>query len=337
MYKYLLIIAVIALCSCQKQAQFVAKEESIDTVSIMANEEPFHEVVIEPDVVVTLNTSKYSQEDIIGVWWMGTPRSTIEIEFANDDILYIREFDRFDSSVDENFYPYRIENDSLVIEDIDKSNNFVGFVNDYFLASGPSINIVRLNARELVFVLRGSQWTFYKGSMQELTESLNKRISYENKLKDFIFNEVLNGIIYQGDIEDENGVIDTYGEPLKDEIVEYSDGLRYEGGRTLIGFREISYEDLIHRYFVFVNRSNIQSQFYKDVIVNKKLDRLTTVNIGSSTEEIIAAFGNIEGRRDGEDLRYMWNLDISEPYRWVTFSIENDIVIGITYIITKWD
>ncbi|MDR0314201.1 MAG: hypothetical protein LBI14_11475 [Treponema sp.] len=335
MRKYLLIIAIIAVCSCQKQAQIIAEEEISDTALIMV-EEPSQEVFIEPAATVVIYSSKYSQEDIIGAWWLGTPRSTIEIEFTNDNILYIREFDIFDNSVDENFYPYKIENDSLIIEDTDKSNNFVGFVNDYFLASGAGIYIAGLDARSLNLVLRGNRFQFYKGSMQEQLESLNKRISYENELKDFIYNEVLKGIIYQGDIEDENGVIDTYGEPLKDEIIEYSDGLQYEGGRTLIGIREIRYEDLTHRYFVFVNRRNIQSQSYKDVLVNTKLDRLTTINIGARSEDIMAVFGRDYWRKEGEDLMYMWNLDISEPYRWVRFTIENDIVISISYILTRW-
>jgi hypothetical protein len=337
MYKYLLFIAIIALCSCQKQVQNIAEEnekKEIDTISIMAEEEPIQEDIIEPAVVAIIS-NKYS-EDIVGAWWMTAVPSTIEIEFTNDDILYIREYDYNLNFVDGKFYPYRIEGYNLIIDDTGKSNNFRNFINSYLLPSGDSIPINELDARRLVFMLRESQWTFYKGSVQELLERRNISSSYENKLKDFIYNEILNGTIFQGDIEDEDGVIDTYGEPLNDEIIEYSDGLRYEGGRTLIGIREITYEDITHRYFVFINRSNIQSQFYKDVIVNKKLDTLTTINIGATSEDIRAVFGN-SWRKEGEDLIYMWGGDGGETYRWVRFSIENGIVISISYILTSWD
>jgi hypothetical protein len=163
-------------------------------------------------------------------------------------------------------------------------------------------------------------------------ERRNIRLSYENKLKGFIHNEVLDGIIFQGNINDEDAVIAIYGEPIKDEIIDYFDGKRYEGQGNLTGIREITYEDFIHRYYVFSGGG----QTYVDVIINKNLDRFTMPIIGASSEEVTAEFGSSYWRKDVEDLIYMWGGDGDESYRWVRFSIENDIVISVAYVITSW-
>lgn len=148
----------------------------------------------------------------------------------------------------------------------------------------------------------------------------------------FVFNEILDNNIYKGSDEDKDGVINTYGEPLKDEIIEYSDGLRYEGGMSLIGIREITYEDLIHRYYVFINRSNNERQFYMDVSVNNKLDRLKTINIGDTAESVIKIFGNNYYRMEGEDIMY-----IVDEIKLLRFYIIDNIIVKISYVITRWD
>jgi hypothetical protein len=318
MYKYLIIILILALCSCQKQAKSISEENA---VSIIVDKEVSQEIIMGLDTTA-INIENNVQKDIIGTWLMTAPSFSVELEFKNNGILYIREFDFGDNFVDEKFYPYNIEGYYLIINDTGKSNNFGYFTNDYLFPSGNSIPIEELDTKKLVFLLRENTFPFYKRTMEDALESLNIKLSYENKLKEFIFVEMLNGIIFQGDINDVNGVINTYGKPIKDEIIEYSDGLRYEGGLTLTGIREITYEDLIHRYYVFINRSNIQSQFYQDVIVNKKLDRLKMVNIGATSEEIITVFGSNYWRKDGEDIIYIWEDDLG--YRWVRFFIRNN-------------
>ena len=289
-------------------------------------------------------------EKIIGVWWSGNPSSTIFIEFTDNGILYIHELYKYEDLLVEDFFPYKIEENNIIIENINK--NFDEKINNLFnKVFPPDIYIANLDDRKLEFELLAFRLldrntrlristsysfnNFYRGTMEEVLERSNIRLNYENKLKEFIANELLNGVIYQGDENNENGVIDTYGVPTKDEITEYSDGKRYEGGGYLSGIREITYEDLKHRYYVFTNGD----QCYVDVNVDKKLDRLTTINIGAASEEVTAVFGSSYWRKEGEDIIYMLGGDGSPdpgPLRWVRFSIENNIVIKITYIITQW-
>jgi hypothetical protein len=344
MHKYLLIIAaLIALCTCQKQAQNKAEQGRAYIDSQIAEGKPSQETVIRPDIVPQENIIEpniataiyqtiYSQEDIIGTWLMGSPFSSIEIKFTNDGILYIKEFDLDDSLIDDNFYPYKIEENKLIIDDASKNNDFGYYINAYLLSSEAAISIAEMDARSLLFRISGVSFQFYKRTMEEVLERRNIELSYENRLKKLIHNEVLNSIIFQGDINNENAVIAIYGEPMKDEIIDYSDGQRYEGQGYLTGIREISYEDFTHRYYVFSGGG----QMYVDVVAHKNLDRFTMPIIGASSEDITAAFGSSYWRKDGEDLIYMWGGDGGESYRWVRFSIENDIVVSVTYILTSW-
>jgi hypothetical protein len=148
----------------------------------------------------------------------------------------------------------------------------------------------------------------------------------------FVFDEILDKNIYNGSDEDKDGVVNTYGKPIKDEIIEYSDGLRYEGGMTLKGIREIIYEDLTHRYYVFINRSGDERQFYMDVLVDTKLDRLKTINIGDTTENVIEIFGNNYYRKEDEDIIYL-----VDDIKLLRFYIIENKIIKIAYIITRWD
>jgi len=345
MYKYLVILVILIFSNCSKQVQYITEEKGQDIISIekeqnvasIMEEKSSQEDVIRPDFVSISNEENFPLENIIGAWWQGTPTLLIEIKFANDGFLYIKELGEYTNILVEDFFPYRIEGNNIIIENTNRKNNLSDYTNDYFLVSGKYI--YRLDTRELSFHDIASKYgglrrsySFYKGTMEEVLERSNIRANYENKLKEFVFNEILNGIVFQGDENDENGVINTYGVPIKDEIIEYSDGQRYEGGRYLLGIREITYEDLIHRYYVF-NRD----QWYLDVVINKKLDRLIMINIGASSEDVIAVFGNNYQYKDGEDIIYMLGGDDSpEPLRWVRFSIENNIVIKISYIITSW-
>jgi hypothetical protein len=349
MYRLLIFLAFFVLFSCQKQTQNTNEEVETETVSIINEEKPPQENAVRLDFITISNEENFPLEKIIGAWRAGNPSSTIFIEFTNNGILYIHELYRYEDLLVEGFFPYKIEKNNIIIENINKSNNFDEKINNLLnLVFPPDIYIANLDDRSLkfeslVFRILDSNtslekytrypFNFYRGTMEEVLERSNIRINNENKLKEFIANELLNGVIYQGDINNGNGVINTYGVPTKDEITEYSDGKRYEGGGYLSGIREITYEDLKHRYYVFTNGD----QCYVDVNVDKKLDRLTTINIGSASEEITAVFGSSYWRKEGEDIIYMLGGDGSpDPLRWVRFSIENNIVIKITYIITQW-
>jgi hypothetical protein len=345
MQKYFLIIALITLCSCQKQAQPIAEQRrayiDLQTAEGRPSQEPTishdtavalnQENSIEPNTADILNQKIYSQEDIIGTWLQGTPFSFREIEFTDSNIFYLREFDRDYSIIDENFYSYKIEGKNLIINDASKSNNFGYDINKYFLSSGEGVYIGDLSDRRLYFEIPGASFLFYKGSMDDFLGREAIRLSYENKLKDFIHNEMLNGIIFQEDTNDENAVTAIYGEPIKDEIIEYSGGLGYESGGHLTSVREITYDDLIHRYYVYPNGF----QTYIDIVMNKNIDRLTIPCIGYTSEEVLELFGSSYWRKEGEDLIYMWGSDSGESYRWVRFAIENDIVVSVAYILTS--
>ena len=152
-----------------------------------------------------------------------------------------------------------------------------------------------------------------------------------NIVINFVVNEILNNNIYKSFIEDKNGVIDTYGTPISDKIIQYTDGLKYEGGMILIGIREILYDDLTHRYFVFEDRNNNEIQYYVDVSVSKKLERLKTINIGDSSEKIIEIFGNNYAFKENESIIYRVN-----EIELLKFNVIQNSIIKIEYIITTW-
>jgi hypothetical protein len=340
MNRLFIFLAFFVLFSCQKQTQYANAEletkveaeveTKTDIVSIVHEEKLPQEDAVRPDSIIISNRENFPLEKIIGAWWSGNPFSTIFIEFTNNGILYIRELHTYRDLLVEDFFPYKIEENNIIIENANKPNIHDKEMDELFkLLFLPDVFIKNLDDKSLNF------WNgalFYRGTMEEVLERSNIRLNYENKLKGFIANEFLNGVIYQGDINDKNGVIDTYGVPIKDEITEYSDGKRYEGGGYLSGIRGITYGDLTHRYYVFTNGN----QCYVDVIIDKKIDRLKTINIGAAAEEVTALFGSY-WRKEGEDIIYMLDRDNSpEPLRRVRFSIENNIVIKISYIITSW-
>jgi hypothetical protein len=332
---FILFLVIFIFCSCHKKDPPVKEEKVDDIVSVISDEEYSQKYIVSPGTALFINKKNLPLEDIIGTWWAAAPNHTLEIEFTDDNIFFIREFDFQGNFVGEDFYRYKIEENNIIIENIDKSNNISKEIIQN-LFSPNIIHISELNAKLLN--CEELPYRFYRGSVNELLEKKNINLGYENKLKEFIYDEVLNGTIFHGDENDENGVIATYGIPISDEIIEYSDNKRYEGGMSLKGIREIVYEDLTHRYYVFINRSNIERQFYVDVVIDKELERLKTVNIGDTSEKILTVFGNNYWRKDGENIIYMWGGDTTEEtHRWVKFSIENDIIIKISYILTSWD
>jgi hypothetical protein len=338
MNKYLFVcIIIIVFSGCQKREQPTNNEEygsteEMDIDSNLDSKNLSKENILISDSAYIMNIENFSLEDIIGSWWKSTPTKLIVIKYTNNGILHIMELDEFSGILIEDFYPYKIEDNNIVIEGANKRNDFGYDINEYVLAT--DIYISNLDIKELSLNninTTGFPARFYKGSLEEILERRNVQINYENKLIEFINNEVLNGIVFQGSDNDENGVINTYGVPLKDETIEYSDGQRYEGGR-LTGIREITYEDLTHRYYIFTRYAQ-----YVDVILDKKLDRLKTINIGASSEKVLAAFGGNYWRKEGEDIIYMIGGDHSaEPWRWVKFTIEDNLVVIISYIITRW-
>ncbi|MDR2730665.1 MAG: hypothetical protein LBB81_07200 [Treponema sp.] len=357
MYKYLFMLIILVFSGCHKQVRYITEENETGIASAaddeisalqdtLSNFNSQQENITIPGVVHLMNIENIPVEDIIRTWFQSDRETAVEIEFADNSIFYIREFDGSFNLITENFYPYKIEENNIIIENTDKSNEFNEYVNHYLLSSNSYIYIIKREYSTGLYFDKiyprntwatYNDWTvFNKITMKEVIEASDGRSYYENKLKKFVYDEMLNGLIFQGDINDINGVINTYGAPIKDEVTEYSDGQRYEGGLSLSGIREIRYEDLVHRYYVFTNRRNSIIQFYVDVIADKKINRLEMINVGAASEDVIEAFGSNYRRKDGEDIIYMWGGDGEDDLRWVKFTIKDNIVMEISYIITSW-
>ena len=344
MRKYMLFIIIFSLFSCSKQVSIAPVESyqetevaelsqdiiTVEEVPVLVNTYT-PPVLLKPETITMHNDENFILDDIIGTWWAGAPSHTLIIEFTDNNIFYIREYDYGLKFVGESFYPFKIEDD-IIIENFAKDSTINYNIMRYF--ASPSIHISVLNDRVLDF--KELPYRFYRGTIDELVDSRNTRILNRNRLQNFIIDELLNGVAYQGDNEDFDdidGVINTYGIPLKDEITEVIDGGRYVGLGNLTGIREISYEDLLHRYYVFGNSGMIQC--YVDVTLTKKVDRLTLINIGDTSDVVISTFGSY-WHRDGEDIIYMWEENGNGPYRWARFNIEDDIITSISYILISW-
>jgi hypothetical protein len=172
----------LVFCSCQKQNQSINEEKETGNVFISNNDDISQKHIVNPSSALIINNKNFSLENIIGTWWMGAPSYTFDIEFTNDNIFNMREFDYNNILVDERFYPYKIEENNIIVEDIDKNNNFDEFINDFFFTPGiNSVYIDELDAKKIRFVKSvniGSNnkevtnWaSFYKGTVKGLLKN----------------------------------------------------------------------------------------------------------------------------------------------------------------------
>jgi hypothetical protein len=151
-------------------------------------------------------------------------------------------------------------------------------------------------------------------------------VENDNPLENYIFNEVLNGIKYTTDFKDKNGVIEIYGEPIEDTIRINPQTFSFRGGKVK-GVRELTYKDLLHRYYIYED----DTQFYVHVLANKPVDRLKSINIGDFSEKIITTFGGNYYQDGGEDIIYDLGNDSI-----VIFFIRDKIINGILYVINDF-
>jgi hypothetical protein len=173
-----------------------------------------------------------------------------------------------------------------------------------------------------------SQKQEIKENNNKLLEKANDEIikQNDNPLENYIFNEILNGIKYTEDFKNKNGVIKIYGEPIEDTIRINSETFFFRGGKVK-GVREIKYEDLLHRYYIYED----DTQFYVHVLANKPMDRLKSINIGDFSEKIIITFGKNYYQDGGEDIIYDLENDSS-----VIFFIRDKIIHGVLYVINDF-
>jgi len=133
----------------------------------------------------------------------------------------------------------------------------------------------------------------------------------QNNITDFFFGEIMNG---NTDLEfhrDKYEVIDIFGDPLAVNVIEVSFNL--SGGRV-IEMRELVYDDFTHIYYVF--ESGII--FYIGFTIDKKLERLKTINIGDTSDKLLSTF---------YDEYYTWEdmKNIKENISYYTDSVPCEI------------
>jgi hypothetical protein len=93
---------------------------------------------------------------------------------------------------------------------------------------------------------------------------------------------------------DKYEVIDIFGDPLDIRITKVSP-FYLEGGRV-IEMRELIYDGFNHIYYVFESGTI----FYIGFFIEKRLERLKTINIGDTSDKLLSTFS---------DKYYSWELE----------------------------
>ena len=155
------------------------------------------------------------------------------------------------------------------------------------------------------------------------------KIVHDN-ITDFFFVEIMNGNtdlsftdngIYR--YKDNYGVIDIFGEPLDIIVTKVR---FYLVGGLVIEMRELIYDEFKHRYYVFENDQILYQGFF----IEKRLERLKTVNIGDTSDKLLSSFSDKyytweELERIKENISYYTDPVICE----IQFVIRNTIIQNI--------
>ena len=112
---------------------------------------------------------------------------------------------------------------------------------------------------------------------------INETVVEEINITNYFYNEIMNGNNDLSFQNGSNGVIDFFGNPLEENILPSS--FNFEGGK-IVEIHEYVYEDFIHRYYI----SESGYKLYAGFTINKKLDRLKTINIGDTSEKLLSVF-----------------------------------------------
>ncbi|MDR1840093.1 MAG: hypothetical protein LBQ93_10980 [Treponema sp.] len=107
----------------------------------------------------------------------------------------------------------------------------------------------------------------------------------QNNITDFFFVEIMNGNEDLSFHRDKYEVIDIFGEPLDINVTEVLFNL---AGGKVIEMRELIYDDFVHIYYVF--ESGIV--FYIGFNIEKRLERLKTINIGDTSDKLLSTFSD---------------------------------------------
>jgi hypothetical protein len=155
--------------------------------------------------------------------------------------------------------------------------------------------------------------------------SINKK----NSIYDFLVYEIMDGNIessFEKGIED---IINIYGEPIDIRIIPVSITYRSEKVKEM---REYIYKDFIHSYYISQNGK----EFYRGFSIEKKSERLKTINIGDSSDKLLSVFSDKSDFIDSDftfrnnfTIRYyIWHPQ-SYDYYQIKFIIRNNKIENI--------
>jgi len=107
----------------------------------------------------------------------------------------------------------------------------------------------------------------------------------KNNITDFYFNEILAGNKYLKFHRDEYKIIEYFGEPFEIRITPAS--FYFEGGKV-VEYHQYFYDDFIHYYYIFEDGTIL----YKGFIIERKQERLKTINIGDTSDKLLSTFSD---------------------------------------------
>jgi hypothetical protein len=153
----------------------------------------------------------------------------------------------------------------------------------------------------------------------------NNTADKKSNITNFYFVEIMNGFVNLSFHRDEYKVNEYFGEPLKINIIPTNFDL---AGGVVIEIHEYVYTDLKHYYYVFENGTI----FYNGFSIEKKLERLKTINIGDTKNKLLSTFSDkYYSSEKSENINYYTDPVVCD----IQFVIENNIIkqIYVNYIL----
>jgi hypothetical protein len=147
----------------------------------------------------------------------------------------------------------------------------------------------------------------------------------KTNITDFYFDEIMKSFVNLDFHRDKYKVIEYFGEPLEINIIPTL--FNFAGG-VVIEIHKYVYVDLIHYYYVFENGTI----FYNGFMIEKKLERLKTINIGDTRNKLLSTFLDKYYSNDkNENISYYTDPVICD----IQFIIENNTIqkIFVNYIL----